>query len=287
MKSKRKVKSRSKKSQSGLKPTFIHIVLAIALILGFAYWIIVAKTATATTPKTALIYGDSLTWESMSHITQQFAKKSGWTRYVHAFPSTPPCLWNTWLAADLAQYNPSVVALTTAANTYNASYPCMVDSNGNPLVMGTPEYYAKYESDLNTFFATVTATGAKVVYVKAPPMLDPVRNAAIIEIANRATQAAGNYHGVSISNVVRAALAKNGKYTATKPCLAIEASLPDCVNNTITIRTITGPQTGLHLCPGGLPDVYPFFCKTYSSGEYRFGKNLVNTIVNPPPPILP
>ena len=266
-------------------------LLTITAFLFLAFFISLSQPfisrASAVTPKTALIYGDSLTWESSPDAKKLFDAKSGWTAYFHPFPATAPCQWNNWLPQDLATYSPSVVSITTAGNAYSSAFPCMVDPNGNPLTIGSDAYYAKYTADLNTFFATVTATGAKVVFFKAPPMLDATRNAAVIKIANIATQLAANYHGVSIAGNIRNALAKNGKYTAYKPCLTTESTQPDCVNGVIPIRTIVGSQTGLHLCPGGLPTVYPYFCPTYSSGEYRFAKALVNTTVNPPAPILP
>ena len=258
--------------------------LAIISLLVFAIsGVMQPKSVAAVTPKTAVVYGDSLTWESMWAFNDQIAIKNGWAGFAHTFPGTAPCDWLTWLPQDLATRNPSVVGLTSAGNVSS----CVVDGNGVPLVRGTQAYYDKYRTDLDAIFAQVTATGAKMVFVKSPPMLDPVRNAAVIELTNIATELAANYHGVSISSVVRNALSKNGNYTDYKPCLANETTQPGCIGGQIPVRTLTGSQAGLHLCTEGLPAAYPYFCPTYSSGEYRFGKNLANTVVSPPPPILP
>lgn len=238
----------------------------------------------AVTAKTALVYGDSLMWESRFAVANQFAVKTGWTVWTHTFPATAPCDWLTWLPADLAAYRPSVVSLSTAGNSWST---CMRDTNGVRLPTGSPEYYARYAADLDAMFAMITATGAKVVFITAPPMLDPVRHAAIIEIARLATVAAARYPRVSISGTPRAAVAKNGAYTATKPCLATETLSMGCINGIITIRTVTGSDTGLHFCPTGLTGPYPWPCAVYSSGAYRFGKAVANVTASPPKPVAP
>ena len=66
------------------------------------------------------------------------------------------------LADDLAAYHPSIVSIETAANGYLPQVPCMVDESGNPLLEGSPGFFAKYAADLDYFFATVTTTGELV-----------------------------------------------------------------------------------------------------------------------------
>src|SRR6478609_10959525 len=56
-------------------------------------------------PGTALVYGDSLSYESRFQLTAQFAKKKGWTLRTHTFGGTTPCDWLSWLPADLAAYH--------------------------------------------------------------------------------------------------------------------------------------------------------------------------------------
>jgi hypothetical protein len=238
--------------------------------------------------KHALIYGDSLTWESRVHIAARFTKKTGWVAAVHSWPSTQPCVWNDWLDADLEQHQPSIVTIATSANRYSATAPCAVDANGQPLQPGTQAFYDHYAAELDEFFARVTATGARVLYLVAPPMLDPQRNADILKIATIAKGLAAKYHGVSIATGARNALARNGKYTPTKPCLATETAAMGCVDGRITIRTVVGPQTGVHLCPDGLGTEYPYACATsYASGEYRWARAMVNLTVTPPAPVVP
>src|SRR4051812_33503822 len=90
----------------------------------------VAARATAPPPGSALVYGDSLTYESRSWVAQEFAKKSGWVQHQHEFPGLALCDFLAWLPTDLAAYHPSVVAVEAAGNY---TRPCMLDTNGNQL----------------------------------------------------------------------------------------------------------------------------------------------------------
>lgn len=242
--------------------------------------------AAAVTPKTALIFGDSLTHESRFQIDARMQLRAGWVEHTHAFPQTAPCDWNGWLAADLATYNPSVVGILTAGNTGQTS--CMNDLTGAPIPTGSVAYYAKYRSDLETFFATVTASGAKLVFFSSPPFTDTTRNTAAKEITKIATELAFRYHGVSISGAVRSVLSNSGAYAPTKPCIAIETPAMGCDSlGRIAIRTVPGyVDAGLHLCPIGLVPGTNSVCAVYSSGEFRFGRAMVNGLVAPPPPKL-
>ncbi len=126
------------------------------------------------------------------------------------------------------------------------------------------------------------------MYFASPPVKDTTRNAVLVQQNTIAASVAGEYHGVSFSGAIRTTLSKKKKYTDYKRCLRVEQTQPGCVGGTIAIRTLTAPiQAGNHLCPEGLPNVYPWFCAGYSSGEFRFAKSLVAKIVHPPPPITP
>lgn len=265
----------------------VAIISVSVTVLSFAP----ASPASATTPKTALIYGDSLTYESRFQIASRFALKTGWIPHVHAFGGLAPCNWASWVDADLAAYQPSIVGMLTAGNSGGLSgigSSCMVDGNGVPLAMGSGAYYAKYQTDLATILAKVTATGARVVFFAAPPFSDPVRTTITKQLTVIATNLAYQYHGVSISSTVRSALGL--AYTDTKPCLATETPEMGCNVTTgrIPIRTLPGHvDSGLHLCPAGLVAGTAGVCSTYSSGEFRFARAEVNALVAPPPPKLP
>jgi hypothetical protein len=259
--------------------------LAVALVLVAAVASLAAASASASpTPKTALVYGDSLTFESRYAIANRIALRSGWTVATHAFGGTAVCDWIPWLATDLVTYHPSIVAVETVGN---ASRPCMLDADGNVLVQGSAAFYAKYQADMNTFAAAVTATGAKLVFIAGPPMLNATWNAAVLGLLGVERKVAASYPGVSVSISPRNAVSAAGVYQATKPCLASETAAMGCINGQIAIRTNVGLQTGIHFCPTGLDAGYPYACGEYSSGEFPFGGAMANTVVAPPPPIRP
>jgi len=249
-----------------------------------------AAPASAATvkPKVALVYGDSIAFESSWAMSQRFAEKAGWTYQPHMYPGFAACDFLGWLPADMAAYHPTVVAIETAGNF---TRPCMLDADGNQLVPGSAAFYEKYRADLTAMFSQITATGAKVVFVIAPPMQDAAWNDRVTQLGIIATQVAGLYHGVSVSNLPRNSVSSSGKYVTTKACLATELLAQGCGRpgaKRIYIRTVLGTQTGIHLCPDGLAAGYPYACTTgYSSGEYRFGRAFANTTASPPTPVLP
>lgn len=248
-------------------------LLAGVLVVGCAI------PAGASTPKTALIYGDSLVWESRWKTLQTINASSGWTDVDRSVVGTAPCDWLAELPSDLATYKPTTVTLATAGNTGSTS--CMTAPTGSP------EYFAQYRSDLDSIFLQVTATDARMVFVEDPPFMDPTRDAAVAQIISIAVDLAGRYHGVSIVTSARSGLSKRGKYVAYKPCLSTETASMGCNAGQIAIRTESGDpnQIGLHLCPGGIPKpLAP--CQTYSSGEWRFGKVLGSVAKHPPAPVL-
>ncbi|HTZ08578.1 MAG TPA: hypothetical protein VMB72_05885, partial [Acidimicrobiales bacterium] len=203
-----------------------------------------------------LVYGDSLTWESADDIRARMGSQV----VVRSYPGTAPCQWLGWLPADLAAYHPKVVGIVTAGN------PCPGQT------MGTLPYFLQYENDVAAMFSTITASGARVVFFDAPPMLDPVRETFVAQFPVFAQALAAEFPGVTVSDAIAAALSSDGAYTSTLPCLPTERVGRGCVGGRITVRTTVGLQAGLHLCPTGLPAAYPWKCPTYSSGEYRFAK---------------
>ena len=167
------------------------LLRGLILLIGSAGLLPLAWSSPATastTPQVAVLFGDSLTWESNWKLQEAFGRQVGWTAYEHSFPGTALCDWLGWIPQDLATYHPTVVAIETAGNY---TRPCMLDSNGQQVGQGSAAFYAKYRADLNTAFAEITATGAKVVFVVAPPMLDPTWNSAVIGLQTIAKQILG------------------------------------------------------------------------------------------------
>lgn len=230
-------------------------------------------------PKVALIYGDSLVWESTWAVAATASTK--WAIDVHATAGTAPCDWLTELPNDLSATHPAVVAIAFSGNSYT---PCMTDSQGVQLVVGSAAYFAAYQSALNLMFSEATTEGAQVVFVEDPPMPFPSNNAALTQIITIGTALAGQYRGVSVATSARRALSKGGGWVGYKPCLKDETPAMGCVGKQIPIRTQGGLAPGLHLCPTELPLPNP--CPEYSSGEERFGTALAKLAMHPPKPVV-
>jgi hypothetical protein len=259
------------------------------LAVAFAFVAVLAglstvNAAATTTPKTALVYGDSISFESRFAITNEITLHVGWTVATHTYPGTAPCDWIPWLATDLVTYHPSIVSVETAGNW---TRPCMVDATGAPLSPGTPAYYSRITADLSTMFQMITATGARAEFIDGPPMQDKAWNLRIKTIDADALALAKSLHQISIAGNPRVAVSASGAYTAYKTCFADETAAMGCTGGKIAIRTITGAETGIHFCPDGLGDSYPYVCDMYSSGEFRFGRSLARSLTNPPKPRLP
>src|SRR5690349_25003993 len=104
------------------------VVASCALVGPMASWS--SASAAVVKPKVALVYGDSIAFESSWAMSQRFAEKTGWTYQPHMYPGFAACDFLGWLPADLAAYHPTVVAIETAGNF---TRPCMLDANGDQL----------------------------------------------------------------------------------------------------------------------------------------------------------
>jgi hypothetical protein len=240
----------------------------------------------ATTSHTALLYGDSLSWESTvnnahcprdsrchTETVQEFmAAHRNWRLVVRAFPGTAPCDWLKSLPGELGTYKPDVVILQTEGDDATA---CM-DAPGthSPYPIASAGVYAKYRSDLDTFFAEVTATGAKMIGV--PPIMttDQKFNQQVTAIDRIMIREAAKIPESATTSRPGNAVTDNGRFTFKKQCLASETAAKGCTNGLIPVRE----PTGLHFCPVGL--TFPAGCPVYSSGAYRFGKNILDALIS-------
>ena len=254
----------------------VGLVLVVVLALGA----VPARADATTAPHTALIYGDSLVWESARFIKADMPSTL-WARYVFAVPNTAPCDWLQRLPKDVAKYHPTAVTIVTEGNSDDA---CMEDANGVMLPLDSPAYLAKYRADLTQFFSLTT--GSHVTFLEGAPMGCPncsSWNAAVGDVFGIAQDLALGYPNVTVSNVANVAVSNGGVYAQTLPCSTAEAksTRDGCVSGQIDVRTVSGTQAGIHLCPIGLnpwPAAHP--CATftagkwvtvYSGGEVRYG----------------
>jgi hypothetical protein len=242
-----------------------------------------AKAMVIPTPATAIVYGDSILYESRIEAAKLFNKKKGWTYYLRTYPGTAVCDWQSTLESDLITYRPTIVTLETMGNTWTE---CMKDSNGNLPVFGSQAWKDKYRADINKFFATATAAGSKVLYINQLPVFDGATNTAELALTAIGKQEAAKFRGVSISNAPRNSVSNSGKFVWTKKCLGSETVAMGC--NLATLQIPVRNPDGLHLCPVSLNN-YNFLsgCPIYSSGAVRYGKAIVTATISPPAPLVP
>jgi hypothetical protein len=257
-----------------------------------------AGPSSAAAKHTAILYGDSLAWETTINVRGCHAKKAchtktisqfmaaypDWRLIVRAIPGRAPCdflpnrpvtqpaLPN--LAKDLAKYRPNVVMLETEGNSQTN---CMIDPNtGTDYVPGSDGYYNQYRTDLDTFFGLVTRSGAKLVVV--PPIVTSNPPAASVSSLDQlaATETAKFPHAAT-TTAPSLAVTNNGTFTFTLPCLATETAANGCgSNHLIAVRE----PLRVHFCPAGIvAELADNGCPVYSSGAFRFGRSLASQII--------
>lgn len=251
-------------------------VVAACVLMGIGFGS--EAVGATTTPKTALIYGDSLTLEAKPVIVAKFAPKTSWRVRVQAIPGVALCEYTASLTADLAQYHPAVVTVETHGGDLDPISGCYPDG----MVRDSPEYYEYYRGQLAAIFTVVRATGAKMVFFATPPDKSAASQLEQTTLTAIAYEEAAKVPGTSIAYGGRNAL--GGKtWRASLKCLVAEVGLLDCVGGRIPVRA---PDT-VHFCPAGYPDFFSFFagCTLYSSGALRYGKALAAATVVPPKPV--
>ncbi|HEV7524781.1 MAG TPA: hypothetical protein VGP92_07440 [Acidimicrobiia bacterium] len=244
------------------------------------------RGAEAPASRTAVLYGDSLSWEagtnnmhcprySACHTEtfQEFASAHGnLSLVVRAFPGAAPCDWLKRLPGDLVTYKPDVVMLQTEGDN---TTPCMDDpATGSPYPIASAGVYAKYRSDLDSFFGAATATGAKMIVVPPIATNDRRFSEQAVALGRIVTREAARFPGTTTTTQPGSAVTDNGSFTFAKRCLVGETAGNGCRNGLIAVRE----PTGLHFCPAGLR--FPSGCPVYSSGAFRFAKSTVDALIS-------
>lgn len=249
---------------------YVGIVALLCALVGWAG----PAGATAKPPKNAILFSDSLGWESFYPAQATLGTK--WNLVNRSVLGGAPCDWLPTLQASLDQYKPAVVTMATAGNTRGPE-------SCETAAAGSAQFFTDYQEDLATFVQTVSASGAQLVFIEDPPFLDATRNAARPQINADMVALANEYPRVTIVTGVAKSLAgPKGAYTAYKKCLKSETAAMGCSDGMIAIRTVTGGGVGLHFCPDGLIGAH---CDEYSSGELRFGRAIARSSKNPRPVI--
>ena len=219
-------------------------------------------------PPRVIVYGDSLASEAGGDFAS-LASDYGASAQIRTYPGTATCDWLATMAADARAWQPTAVVLAFSGDAFT---PCMTGYE-----LGTPQYYAKYESDTQTAISIFRAFGTKVVLAGLPLDASASLSQNVMQL-NQVYQslAAGNV-GVTYDDAGQAVEA-NGQFTWTLPCLPGEP----CTGPPGT-NVVRAPD-GVHFCPdghttmdGGLEE-----CDVYSSGALRFAAAMLAPALSPP-----
>ena len=219
-------------------------------------------------PPRIALYGDSLASEAGQDFAV-LAADAGASVRVRTFPGSATCDFLSSMAADAEEWQPTAAVLAFSGDNFT---PCMAGDK-----LGTPQYFAKYESDTQAAISIFRSVGTKVILVGLP--LD--ESASLSENVSALNQifqslAASNI-GVTYDDAGQAVMA-GGQFTWTLPCLTGEPCTgPDGTN------VVRAPD-GVHFCPNGQTTLVAGLeqCDVYSSGAFRFAAAMLAPALTPP-----
>jgi hypothetical protein len=212
-------------------------------------------------PPRIALYGDSLGMEAGLDFTF-LAHASGASALVRTYGGLAVCDFFSDMVSDAASWQPTAVVLEFSGDNFT---PCMA---GNPL--GSPQYYAKYQADIQTAIDIFRPYGTEVILVGTPYDAAPDANPNIANLNQLYASVAAANPGVTYVDAGQAVMA-NGAFTWTLPCLSTEP----CTGPSGT-NVVRAPD-GVHFCPTGDTVIEGYFavCNVYSSGAFRFAEAML------------
>ena len=208
------------------------------------------------------LYGDSLGMEAGMGFTF-LAHVSGASALVRTYGGLAVCDFLTSMASDAASWDPTAVILEFSGDNFT---PCMA---GDPI--GSPQYYAKYQTDLQSAIDIFRPYGTEVFLTGIPFDASANENQNVARLNQLYASTAAANPGVTYVNAGDAVMA-NGAFTVTLPCLPAEP----CTGPSST-NVVRAPD-GVHFCPTGDTTIEGYFavCNVYSSGAFRFAEAMLN-----------
>ena len=212
-------------------------------------------------PPRIALYGDSLGMEAGMDFTS-LAQAAGASALVRTYGGLAVCDFLASMGSDAASWQPTAAVLEFSGNNLT---PCMA---GYPV--GSPQYYAKYQTDLESAIAIFRAYGTEVFLIGLPYDAAPSANQNIANLNQLYASVAAANPGVTYVDAGQAVMA-NGAFTWTLPCLADEP----CTGPSGT-NVVRAPD-GAHFCPTGQTTIQGYFavCNVYSSGAFRFAEAML------------
>jgi hypothetical protein len=225
----------------------------------------VAVGSPPSVPPRVALFGDSLGNE-VGEDFSSLAQTAGGSAFVRAFPGTAPCDWLPQMSSDDAEFQPTAVVLLFSGDNYT---PCM---SGYPF--GTPQYYAKYQTDVQAAIDLFRGDGAHVFLVGLPYDESPTLSALAAGLNQLYASVAAANTGVDYVDAGQSVMSY-GSFTWTLPCLPGEP----CTGPSGT-NVVRSPD-GVHFCPNGVSTQVDYFteCTVYSSGAFRFATAMLSAVL--------
>jgi hypothetical protein len=207
-------------------------------------------------PPRIALYGDSLGMEAGVYFSS-LAQAAGASTLVKTYGGLAPCDLLASAASDVTSWQPTAAVLEFSGDDFT---PCMT---GDPI--GSPEYYAKYQADIQTAINIFRPYGTEVFLVGLPYDALSTQNQNVANLNQLYASLAAANPGVTYVDAGNAVMA-NGAFTWTLPCLPGEPC-----NGPAGTNVVRSPD-GVHFCPDGNTTIegYLAVCDVYSSGAFRF-----------------
>ncbi len=190
------------------------------------------------------------------------AAQAGASTLVRTYGGLAVCDFFQDMATDAATWQPTAVDLEFSGDNFT---PCM---QGDPI--GSPQYYAKYRSDLQTAIDIFRPYGTEVFVIGVPFDASAAANPNVATLNRIYASVAKANSGVTYVDAGQSVMA-GGKFTWTLPCLSSEPCTGP--HGTNVVRS----PDGVHFCPSGKTTIegYLAICNVYSSGAFRFASAML------------
>ena len=201
----------------------------------------VAVGSPPSVPPRVALFGDSLANETGEDFSS-LAQAAGGTAFVRAFPGTAPCDWLPQMPADDAAFQPTAVVLLFSGDYYT---PCI---SGYPF--GSPQYYAKYQTDIQAVIDLFRADGAHVYLVGLPYDESPTLSANVANLNQLYISIAAANTGVDYVDAGQSVMAYGSSPGRSHACPSSPAPAPQAQTWSAGRTVAFLPERGLD--PGGL-----------------------------------
>lgn len=201
----------------------------------------------------AIVYGDSLVWESITEI-RQWASARGYDVTIQQRFGGAPCSFYGQMQADRTT-RPDAVILSFAGNPRFLE-PCVGDNVA-----------ASYRDQMKFVKAIWTGWGADVTIALTPYIPNDVS-----ETAQQAMKSEAHRQGLRVVDA-GTYITPGRRWFWTQPCMAGERCVGHQLNRAVAPgRNIVRADDQTHFCPGRGHGFDP--CRYYMSGAWRYARAL-------------